>query len=219
LLLPEIKKGTPLAVTLGDGREFTVEYMKNTDYENFSIRSSDIAADVELLKGATMDVKFSTKMTECSFSAKIMGLASKFASTDIVDCVVTSLLKETPRRSDARIDISLRVKVYSYVDDPERKFIGDFLCESVSDNVSRGGVRLFSDFKLEDLPDSMYTLAFSFPQGELFVLPARIVRNQRNTSNRSYSYDYGLIFDFDYLPEYREKLILNVLQAKITSRK
>jgi len=215
LLLPEVRSGTVLKITFEDKRELAVEYVKNTDYQNFSIRSNDIARNIEEFREKAIEVGFSSKLSDYCFTAKVLGLASKFGSTDTVDCVVTSLFKETPHRVEARIDVSMKVKIYSYLDLLEKKFRGDLLCECVSDNLSRGGIRIFSDFDLSELPDSKFTLEFALIPSSTFIAPARLVRGKKNTASRAYNYDYGFVFDFEHIPEYREKLMLDLLQFKI----
>ena len=99
-----------------------------------------------------------------------------------------------------------------------RAFRGDFICDARSDDLNVNGIRLFADYMIEDPLETMFTIGFTLPHGTMYLIPARLKRMQRNTATRSYLYDYGFMFDYTQMPERRDKLVTDILTAKLKGK-
>ena len=210
--LSEIQEGKLLTMVLENESEYKVEFRGIVTPINFSIFSPQLAEDIKVCKGSMVNVKFFDRDINYTFTCKIAGLRQ--GQNNIISCNATSVLKETPRRADIRINIRLKVKIYAYENAPDGFRAGQFICEAVSDDVSKNGARIFSDHNLDAPIGSLFVLELSVPRMADYLLPAKMVRSQDNAFVRVYNYDYGFVFLDSQ--DMQEKLILDVMQASIS---
>ena len=208
--LMEIRNGTILTITFEDGSEFQAEFDESISPINFYIISPEIVQNIEQHKGATVKFNFNAWNTNYTFTGKITGIRP--GHNNIISCTATSFIKKLTLRADVRIQIRVKVKIYTYAESGASSHLGRFLCEATSEDISRGGIRIWLDQLLDMPPDNMFTLEISPFLSSSYVLPAKIVRCQQNTSTRIYNYDYGFVFP-PHLKEQREKLILDIVQS------
>jgi len=215
MFLPEVRNGTTFNITLEDDTMLEAEYLGNVDHMNFCIRSMDIMKKIDDYVGKIFPIKFFASAGDFAFTAEVKGINTKIGRNDAVDLIIKSPFKEIPRRAEVRITMSVKVRVYHYIDDAKTMFIGETICEGMSDDLSRSGMRLWCDTELTKPLDSMYTLEFMIPHGSTFILPAKLKRNKSDAAVRAYNYEYGFLFDFSKLPDRKDKLVLDILQARM----
>jgi len=214
-----ISRGTHLTLTFENGFEYHAVFDGNIDHMSFYVICPEIQKDLERFIETTPQVKFLAGELFYTFTASIVGKSQRSdAIHDTMDFKITTPFKEEQRRTDFRIEIALKVKIHSYVDDFRKLYTGEWLCEAVSSDVSKHGIRIFADQSLDGPLGTLYTLEFSLRTGWIYLVPAKLVRNQRNMETRSYAFDYGFVFDFTNMPEKEEKLLLDILEAKIRNR-
>ena len=219
MYLHNITRGTGFEITLEDGREFHGAYDGNIDHMNFYMLCPEIVRNIETLTDSKVSVKFNGGKSDYTFTAQIMGKSARSdALHETSDFKILTAFKELPRRESFRIEITLQVKIHHYEDDFRRLYTGDWICDAVSADVSKNGIRLWADHTLSEDLEAMYTLEFSLRTGWIYLIPARLSRHERNLVTRSYHYDYGFIFDFTNMPEKREKLFLDVMAAKLRGK-
>jgi len=186
---------------------------------NFYMLCPEIVRNIETLTDSKVSVKFNGGKSDYTFTAQIMGKSARSdALHETSDFKILTAFKELPRRESFRIEITLQVKIHHYEDDFRRLYTGDWICDAVSADVSKNGIRLWADHTLSEDLEAMYTLEFSLRTGWIYLIPARLSRHERNLVTRSYHYDYGFIFDFTNMPEKREKLFLDVMAAKLRGK-
>lgn len=210
MYLPNLKEGTKFTVVFEDGKEYKAEYTGDIINVTFLIRGPEIAENIEQYKETDAKIRFFLRDENYEFTCKVIGL--KRDKNDIVICKATSLFKEIVRRADTRINVNLKVKVYEYDESSRNLHMGQFVCEGMSEDISKGGIRLWSDYNLKMPTNSMFTLEIPMFRGLPYVFPARLVRSQRNTAIRAYDYDYGFVFETN-MKDQQEKLILDIMQT------
>ena len=213
--LSEIQGGKLFTIVFEDESEIEAEYRGRVTHINFSVFSPEIAHDINIYKGSKITIRFFDQGINYSFTSEIEGLNRGQSNT--INCKATSMLKETPRRLDTRIKISLKVKVYTYEGSSVGFRAGQFICEALSDDISRGGICLFSDHYLDSPPGSMFVLELSLPRISSYMLPAKMMRSQNNFYVRAYNYEYG--FAFCESQDQQHKLILDVMQARMSAER
>ena len=221
MYLPEIQNGTKFTVIFEDGNELQAEYVGNINHSHYNIISPEISENIEQYKNAAVTIHFDMRDKKYVFTSQVVGLKSKQDSN--VNLKVTSFFKEAPLRTSIRINISLKVTIFTLMGSIESPFPGQFLCEALSDDISKNGIRILSDFNLDAPLDSVFMLKISLPlgpsyvfpnklaPGSSYVFPAKLVRSLRSTFGQAYGYDYGFTFLSNEQSQ-QEKLILDLLQ-------
>ena len=113
------------------------------------------------------------------------------------------------------MSISVKMKIHEFVGNRANAFLGSYIGEGISDNISKNGIRVWSNCELTQTEMPMYTLEIKLPYGDIYYIPSKLVYSQRNIKTRTYMFDYGFSFDFTHLPEAQEHLIKDVLEAKM----
>ncbi|MCL2217226.1 MAG: hypothetical protein FWB91_09435 [Defluviitaleaceae bacterium] len=214
MYLHNMTRGTSLEITLGDGREVHSAYDGNIDHMTFYVLCPEILKNIEELTGTQVNVKFHVNNTDYTFTAGILGKSTRTdALHETMDFKVLTAFKETPRRDSFRINMQIKVRIHYYIDDYTKFYTGDWVCDAITVDVNKNGIRIFSDYCLE--PEAMYTLEFELRTGWRNLIPSKLIRHEPNTTTRSYAYDYVFLFDFGDAPEKREKLFLDIMEAKM----
>ena len=209
LNLWEIQEGTRLTIIFEGEKKYQAEYLGNVDHVNFNILSSEIANDIEQYKNATATVFFFGVDDNYTFTSQIVRVIP--GKNDAISCKVISFFTKVPRRADTRVNINLKVKIY-----PNDKSDGSTYYEAMSSDISKGGIRLWSDHNLNAPMDSRFSLEVTGPLGSSYVFPAKLIRTQKNHATLSYEYDYGFTFSSEINERY-ERLILDIIGYEMHS--
>jgi len=217
MYLVDIGHGTEFTLIFEDEVEYTGIFDGRIDHMCFYIHCQDIFSKLEKFIDAKATMKFFAKDSFYTFTGQIIGKSERKNPTlETLDVRIMSPFKPVDLgRTDFRINITFKIKIHSFVDDQKSLFLGDFICDSISNNVSKSGICIWADNDLNKNKGEMFTLVFSvFPEWTYFA-PAKLVRCQQNQATRSYSFEYGFAFDFSATPERQEKLLMDILEAKI----
>ena len=214
MYLPDIQSGTRLTITFEDKSELTANFLNSVDHIKFLIQNSDISENIDQYTGSSVSVKFFARDSNYTFTCKITGLET--GKTDTIKCLATSLFKKISLRADFRINTSLKAKVFSYTDNEKGLQLGELICEARTADLSRTGVRLWSDTLINAPLQTMFVVELTLRHSNTCILTAKLVRSQSNHSIRSYNFDYGFVFPAN-MHERAEKLILDVITLKLNS--
>lgn len=218
MYLQNINSGTAFKVTLEDGTEYQGEHDGNVDHLNFYLYCPDILKNLSTIATTTIAIEFIHRDVLYNFYGKVLGKSERPAwNRETVDMVVKTPIKEIPRREDFRVTIGIQVRIYAFIDSPEKIFTGEQICEAVSDDISKSGTRIWSDRFLDVPINTLFTLEFSKPLRATYRVQAKLMRSQQNTATRTYNYDYGFAFDYSRSPDQKDKLIMEALEAKLRS--
>lgn len=219
MYIHQVPRNTPFTFTFDE--ETTIEgvFDGNIDHMMFNIMCTEISRNIDNFVGKEPDVEFIVGDMSYTFKANLLGISEKKeAINDSLEFRITAPIKEVPLRKTFRIKIALKVRLHEYVNDYKKVYSNGWLFDAVSDDVSKGGIRLWCDYPIDDPIGTMFTLEFSLKSGWIYMIPAKLMRNQPNTETRSYNYDYGFVFDFSAMPDKQEKLLLDILEYKMKNR-
>lgn len=211
-----IDKGTPLTIRLEgeENLELYVEFIDNLDERIFYVYNQEIYNDIDKFLNKTALVTINFRNDIYNFRCIIAGTDNKLMDKDIVVFELKSEFRLESRRSSVRTVARLRTKIFEYIENQSDSHRGQYICDAQSEDVSRDGIRLFSDHELDAPKGTMFIIDFSAEPGFLFSIPAKLVRSQRNMASVVYAYDYGFVFDFSSMPELQEKLITGIFKAR-----
>jgi hypothetical protein len=186
---------------------------------SFIITCPDISRHIDEFKEKEPEAKFIIEDHTYHFKAKVLGITEKQdAIHESLDFKVVSPIKGIPLRSNFRIKLLLKVRIHEYVDDFKKLYSNGWICDAVSEDISKDGIRLWSDYALGERKGDIFTLEFSLKDKTMYMIPIILKRSGPNTATRSYKYDYGFLFDFNNMPGRQEKLILDILEYKMKNR-
>lgn len=220
MFIHQIPRGTTFTFEFDeDGHEIEGMFDGNIDHISFNIICLEISAAIDKFKGKDPQVTFILGDTQYTFKANLMRISeNKDAIHDSIEFKAISPIKDEPMRKNFRVKIDLRVRIHEYVDDYTKHYTNGWMCDAVAEDISKKGIRLFSDYRLDDPINTPFTLEFSLMTGSIYLIPATLKRAQPNTVTRSYAYDYGFLFDFKEMEEKQENLILEILEYKMKTR-
>jgi len=217
MYLVDVGHGTRFTILYENGSEFTGVFDGRIDHISFYIHCPDIQKNLEHYINTRPTLKFFSKESFYTFTGEILGKSERrnplLETLDIK--IVTPIKPAGTGRVDFRINIAFKVKIHSFVDEQKSLFLGDFLCDAISCDVSKGGIRIWADYDMIKQSGEKFTLVFSLNSDSTYFVPAQLIRAQNNTFTRSYYFDYGFVFDFSSMPERQEKLLIDILEAKI----
>ena len=214
-----VPRGTEFEFTFDDGTTIIGIFDGNIDHMSFRILCMEISRNIDIYHDSKPEAKFIVGENSYHFKSQLLGISEKKdAIHDSLEFQILTPFKAVALRQNFRIQINLKVRIHEYVDDYKKLYTNGWLCDAVSDDVSKNGIRLWCDHVLPDSVDSMYTLEFSIKQSWIYMIPAKLMRAAPNTATRSYHYDYGFNFDFSAMPDKQEKLLLDILEHKIKNR-
>jgi hypothetical protein len=219
MYIHQVQRGTEFTFTFDDGVEVYGQFDGNIDHMMFYIIAPDISRNIDYYEEQEPQVQFLVGDSYFNFKAKCLGISEKkVAIHDSIEFRVLTPFKEVQRREDFRINIALKVRIHEFVDDYKKMYSNGWMCDALSDDVSKNGIRLFADYAIDAPQGSMFTLEFSLKEGWIYMVPAKLMRNQPNRATRSYNYDLGFIFDFSQIPDKQEKLLLEILEFKMKNK-
>ena len=218
--LVQIQTGTPLTIYAGDERDIVLRarFIDNMSDSVFYVYSQDIMSSIDSYIGKTVSIEIAVMDNLLKAECRVRGKGGRKQNYDSVMLESLTELKSESRRDYDRYDVQIITNIYSYKDVPSADYKGDFICESISADISKGGMRVIANKKLNETEEARFTLEFSVTPGSLFSLfsiPSTIVRTGRSASAFS-GYDYGFRFDFSKIPDTQEKLINDLFKLKLT---
>ena len=217
LFLQDIKKGVPIAITLIREIEILAEFAGCIDHRNFYIISKNIAENIDEFNNTQIDIKYNDGNILYTFTGEIVGTSSNPDLWDNVKITATSLLKEVPRRLDFRVKMNADVKINEFVGNRATMFIGEYVADGVSSDISKSGIRILSDYELDISGKTMYTLEIDLPYGNVYNIPSVLIHNTPTSVSitKTHDFEYGFAFDFTHLAGQQERLLTDILEAKI----
>lgn len=219
--ISRIDKGLPVTIYTGDdNKELTAKYIDNIDGRSFFIYSQDIYDDPESFADKPVTAIFIIRDVVYKAECRVLGRGAKKSIYDtIILETQTGDFEQSSRRAAVRFDIKTQTKVHEYDESEENSFKGRFICNSVSGDISRDGMRLFTNERLPAQKGDLLTLDFTVIPGSVFSyysLPAKVMRNHKNMNIFTYPYDYGLRFSFEAVPEQQDRLFNDILKLQFS---
>jgi len=216
MYLSDISDGCKMNVILDANTNFEGEHDGIIDHLRFHLHCPQIWDDIDKYKNTDFVIECDIKGNHCSFTIAVLGRSERQSwSRPALDVRIKTPIKAAPRREAFRVEIKMKTKIHAYVDNNEEFFSGELLSEAVTEDISRGGVRIWSDYVFDAPMGAYFVLEFSQPLKGTYHLPAKIMRNKQNTATRAYSFDLGFAFDFSRDPEQMDKFIMDVVEAKL----
>ena len=217
--LNHIQTGTPmtLLVTQEEEKNFRSRFVDNSSDSIYYVYCQDVLSDLDRYIGQIITVEFSISERLFRTESRIIGKGGNRKSYDTVTLELLSEFQEQRRRAHDRYDFQVITKIFNYSDNIDNDYRGTFICDSVSADISKHGIRLLANRKL-DCGDHLYTLEFAVKPGSLFsiyAIPAKLVRVSRSVSVFSAAYDYGFSFDFTNKPGIEEKLFNDLFELRL----
>lgn len=219
MYIHQVPRGTEFTFEFEEGIEIGGSFDGNIDHMKFYIISPEISRNIEIYQEAEPKVTFVLSDTSYSFTAKLLKISEKKdAIHDALEFIVITPFKATLLRKDFRIRLQLKVRIHTYTDDYTKLHVDEWVCDAVSDDMSKNGIRIWCDHWIDAPLGTIFTLEFTLKSGSIYFVPAKLMRNAPNTSTRTYNYDLGFSFDFSGMREKHEKLLLDILEHKIKNR-
>lgn len=208
-----IQPGTPFTVTLEENEaELEAIFEKSIDHIKFYINNAKLYESIGSIGNSFAKARFVHDNKNYTFRLQILNKAS----LNIVECVAVSSFNETDRREYFRMNFSIKVTLRSYDTNQKNLFDGDMLCEGVSSDISKTGMRLLTDYNSKIPVNTNVVVEFSLmPYGSNYHIPARVVRNQDGTAVKTHLHGYGLAFDFTNCQDAQDKLLTQIMEAKV----
>ena len=219
MYIHNVTRGATFDITLEDGREIRAAFDGTIDHMNFYVLCPELTKNADAYFNKEVSVKFNVADKDYSFTAQIL---RKSVRNDVMhetmDFKILTPFKEIPLRESFRIEINITVKVHTHDSDFRKMYTGGWLCDASSVDVSKDAMKLWMDYDLNESPAALYTLEFTLRQGKTYFVPAKLMRNQRNTETRSYNYECIFVFDFTGDDTKRDKLFLDIMEYKLRGR-
>lgn len=219
MYIHSVPHGTKMEFTFDNETILHGKFDGNIDHMQFNVLCPEISRNIDIYQEAVPHVTFIAGENSYSFTATLLGInEKKDAIHDALVFRVATPFKATPLRQNFRIKVALKVRLHEYVDDYTKMYTNGWLFDTVSDDISKNGICLWCDYPIDEPIGTMFTLEFTLQTGRLYMVPAKLMRNQLNTATRSYNYEYGFNFDFSHQPDKQERLLLEILEYKIKNR-
>ena len=219
LYIHQVPRGTKFKLYFDEFTEIEGTFDGNIDHLRFALFCPEISRHVEQFVEREAEVQFIISDHSYACRTRFERVKEiKDAVNESLEFRVITPIKATPLRSNFRITLKLKVQIHSYADDFKKMYSDGWLCDVVSADMSKQGIRVWGDYLIEAPIDTKFTLVFTLQSGSVYMIPSLLKRSQQNYETRSYNYDYGFIFDFSNIPEKQEKLLLEILEYKIKNR-
>ena len=219
MYIHQVPRGTELKFIFDDGREIVGVFDGNIDHMQFYVICLEISREIGMYEETQPKVEFVANDKTYSFEAKLLGISEKKdAIHDSLEFRVVTPFKEVKYNKVFKISIGMKVRLHEYIDDYKKMYSDGWICDAVSDSISKKSIRLWGDYAIDDPIGTTFTLEFSLKHGFFYMIPAVLVGNQINTSTRTYLYDYYFDFDFSQMPDREDKLIMEILEYRMRHR-
>lgn len=219
MYIHQVPRGTTFTFEFDENNSLDGMFDGNIDHMSFYIMCTEISRNLEAYEHLKPKVTFIVGENMYRFDARILGISEKNdAINDSLEFQIISPIKTEPLRKNYRIKIMLKVRIHKYTPDYKKRHADGLICEAISDDMSKNGMRLFTDHEIIEPLDTVFTLEFSLRPGIAYWIPAKLVRNAQNTTTRTYLYDIGFNFDFSEVHDTHEKILLDIIEHKIKNR-
>ncbi|MCL1878922.1 MAG: PilZ domain-containing protein [Defluviitaleaceae bacterium] len=218
MYIHQVPRGTKFSFKFDETTTIEGTFDGNIDHLAYKVFCPEIARNADYYAEMEPETEFFHNGSFWNFTSLLMGLSTKRdAIQESIELKVITPIKETKQRIDFRIQLNMKITLHNFIDDPSMLYAGGWVCEALTDDISKSGVRIFSDYNLTEPLGTAFTLEFTL-KDNIYMIPAILIRNQPNTTTRSYHYDQGFSFDFKDMQDRQEKLILDILEHKIKHR-
>lgn len=207
-----VDRGSPVSIVLEDGAEVKGSFVEEIDEWSFHAKNQDTENDFGRFLGKTVNVRLFYKGNNATAKCIVLRRSENVKRQDSYVFVVLSEFKTEPRRSIVRIEMAFKTRLQEITADGGK---GTALYEGMSGDVNMNGIRVFTDVKVDAPQGSTFMVSFSLIPGYFFNIPAKMLRSGPNMANRSYAYDSGFLFDFTNMPDKQDKLVMDILEAKL----
>ena len=220
--LNHIQSGTAMTILCeNDGnKKLRASFVDNYNDSIFYLYCQDVLGRFDHYVGRTVTIEFSIAERLFKASGRVVGKGGNRKGSDTVEFELVSKFEELMRRKYDRYDFQVLTNIFNYSDLSENENRGSFICDSVSVDISEGGISLHASRRLEKNDSGLYTLEFCIKPGSLFsiyTLPAKLVRVSRTVSVFSSAFYYGFEFDFSNRPGLQSRLFNDLFELKLRS--
>ena len=215
-----INRGTRLDIkVLGDSKFPNTEFVGNF-YElkrgvTFYLECEQL---MELLRGSRRNISLEFKFHEgpsvFTFTGKVLDIEKK----DFRDCILvdaTSLIDESRRRRFPRMEVSIYVKLFKY-DENEPNKCGELMLQDLTQDISVGGLCLYSDYSLEN--EKHFVAEFSFNMINVIYLQLTHLRSEYLGSKGYRNYAHAFVYSSPGDSEEIKQLTLAMFDYRINRR-
>ena len=202
-----INRGTILDIkVLGDSKFSNTEFVgKFYELERGVTFFLECEKLMELLRESRQSISIELRFHEgasiFTFTGRIVDIVEKDYK-DYILVSATSLIDESSRRRFPRMEVSIYVKLFKY-DENEPNKCGDLMFQDVTQDISVGGLCLYSDEPLED--EKMFIAEFSFNMNKMMYLPVLHLRSEylgrEGYRNYAHAFVYTSSGDSDEIKE------------------
>ncbi|MCL1844777.1 MAG: PilZ domain-containing protein [Defluviitaleaceae bacterium] len=219
MYIHQVPSGTKFMFKFDESTSIEGTFDGNIDHLTYKIFCPEIARNVDYYIESEPETEFFHAGSFWNFKSLLVGVTSnrEVVQQEAIEFKVISPIKETKQRVDFRIQIKMQVTLHTFIDDPSVLYANGWVCDAISDDISKSGIRIFSDYALTEPLGTVFTLGFTL-KNNIYMIPATLIRNSPNTTTRSYHYDQGFSFNFTDMEDRQEKLILDILEHKIKHR-
>ena len=219
--ISKVSKGHPILIYTGDenNNELEARYIDNANGNVFYIHNREICANTNSYIDKVVNVVIIIRDLVYKVECRVLGKGGKKHIYDTVLLEASGDLEQSSRRASVRFDIRTQTKVYEYDNDPALGFKGRFLCNCISSDISRDGIRIFANEWISADKGALFVLDFSVIPDSIFSfysIPAKVVRSRRNVNIFTYPYDYGLKFALDDISDVKDKLFSDIFKLRLS---
>ena len=177
MYLSNLSNGTKLTITYEDGATYNCVIEGKIDHMSFFVHCVDLFSRIDDFVGTTPMFKFYSNEKFYTFTGEILGKStSKHAMVDTIDVLIKTPFKEGTDRKEFRIETNMKVRIFEYVDDYKTLNAGEWICDTQARDISKNGIKLWSDFKISEPLDTLFSLELKLSRDGSLVVPARLVR-------------------------------------------
>lgn len=189
--------------------------------KSFYVRAKELYDDArERQASMQLRVGFFSGNSLCSFS----GVVEKVRVRGGVYLTLirqTSPIIETVQRKTRREEMAVPVTLYRLSEDGFQnnklnRDLDKMELRSISFDISAGGLCLVCNDQLRPSADPFYLVEFMIGK-DVFLLPARMVRQGNAPQMVNYRHDYGFQFLYDRMPNEEKRLSNALISAKIAA--
>ena len=199
--------------------EIQAKYINSLSDSVFYIYSQEMQENIDRFIDEIVTLVVIVQDKSYKAEVRVLGEGGKKrAYNNTVMLEIMSEFKQETRRSSVRYDIRIKTKIYEYSESQFNSYKGAFICDAISEDISRGGMRLSLGHKLHMPKETMVVLDFSIRPKSLssmYSIPSKMMRSHKNAS----SYEYSFQFDFikmAEMPEIQERLISDIFNFKLS---
>jgi hypothetical protein len=216
MILYSIERGMTLFIAEGpeeSDMEIKAKFVSAVSDKVFYIYNDEISDNIEEYKDKLVNVSLFFGDGNYKAECRIVGKGPQRGVHETIRLEALSGFVKEARRSSTRVEKVFPVQIYNFAADIGESYRGDLICGAYSKDISRDGIYLAADYKLDVPRGTMFTVGFELAS-HFFNIPSKVMRIQKTGA---YSYDYGFLFDFSEknMPAEQDKLISAIFKVKL----